>query len=382
MTKTVRKAKKTSKPKKKVAAAKAHTRVEITNVVRSAPRHRSSQRSGYYALGGVALLLGVVSAVLSGMHGGDKVLTANDLIKTNQRAPAGASDGSSSRSLVLSPILKEQFEKAKALSFSERIKFWSFFIEKNVENRKDLVALTTGKTNEDIVPFIPEKFNCTTFVETVAALSRSESPAEFVDQLIAIRYQSGKVGFGSRNHFPEAQWIPNNEKENFLSDITSKVAQEGSTRSKIEKKKIDREKWLSLQVKENVVPSAVAETVQKEWKKPISAQVSYVTISDVEKILSKIPDGTILNLVHKNDSRHPVLITHQGIVIREEGQVLLRHSSRDGYIRTNVLSDYLMRLKNQRHSRTWPLIGVSLLQLHSPQMSASTSDNKRLSESM
>ena len=41
----------------------------------------------------------------------------------------------------------------------------------------------------------------------------------------------------------------------------------------------------------------------------------------------RVENGTIVNFVHKNAENKPVLISHQGFLIREGGTVYLRHAS-------------------------------------------------------
>lgn len=66
-------------------------------------------------------------------------------------------------------------------------------------------------------------FDCTTFVETVLSVARSNQDSDFLPAMLAIRYDRAQVGFVSRNHFPEQDWIPNNIREGFFSDATAPV---------------------------------------------------------------------------------------------------------------------------------------------------------------
>lgn len=291
--------------------------------------------------------------------------------------------------------LEAEFKMASSMNLQDRIDFWSNYIEKNRKGRKMLVSMAKHMSNvisgeraiasvsgtrmlKDIVPIVPSRYDCTTFVETVAALSRSNHPDEFMKNIMEIRYLKGIPTFEKRNHFPEANWIPNNEKAGIIKDITAQIAEKGGLEFKIEKKEIDRRGWLEDQFKHHAVPSELYTKVEKEWTDPIPAQVSYIDISHIKDVMMLIPSGTVLNLVHKNDGRHPVLITHQGFVIRDGNRVLLRHASRRGHIRTNELYSYLQGLLSQQKEDTsWPLIGINL-----DQINFSASDSNRLSASM
>ena len=68
--------------------------------------------------------------------------------------------------------------------------------------------------------------DCTTFIEQVMALSIKRRLPDALDALTAIRYQGGRVGYLTRNHFPEVDWIPNNKAAGFLEDITREIAGE------------------------------------------------------------------------------------------------------------------------------------------------------------
>ncbi len=74
-------------------------------------------------------------------------------------------------------------------------------------------------------------FDCTTFVEMVLALAytRPESIKEdlsaFEEMVKLIRYGNGESSFLTRNHFPSADWIPNNTVGNgLLRDVSHEVS--------------------------------------------------------------------------------------------------------------------------------------------------------------
>jgi hypothetical protein len=66
--------------------------------------------------------------------------------------------------------------------------------------------------------------DCTTFVEHALAFAGSSSQAEAQRRLDHIRYVHGKVGYGTRRHWPEAQWVPGLVEEGYLRDVTRDVA--------------------------------------------------------------------------------------------------------------------------------------------------------------
>ncbi|MDD5304659.1 MAG: DUF1460 domain-containing protein, partial [Elusimicrobia bacterium] len=84
-------------------------------------------------------------------------------------------------------------------------------------------------------------FDCTTFVETVMALSLAKDSGDFERLINLIRYERGAVSFTARNHFTDADWIPNNIRAGFLRDITSIVA--GKEGNQIASAVIDKAGW-------------------------------------------------------------------------------------------------------------------------------------------
>jgi hypothetical protein len=268
---------------------------------------------------------------------------------------------------VRSP-LNGEFTQVKPLGLYERLNFWSSYLETNKEGRMKVMSAASGQKVDDIAPLIPKEYNCTTFLETVIALSRSENQNQFLKNLIAVRYQDSKPGFLSRNHFPEADWLPNNQKSHLISDITHDVAKMSGVASQTETKKIDRGAWLATQVKNKQISRGIASISKsnEEWSKPVEASVPYIRITDLKKVLGKIPEGAILSLVHNDEVHHPVLITHQGIVVRKGSQLYLRHASTGGLIRTSQLENYLGGLlKKQKPHSKWPLVGFNLNQINS-----------------
>jgi hypothetical protein len=89
-----------------------------------------------------------------------------------------------------------------------------------------LDALGEGPDGEfDRDPLIRfDAFDCTTFVETVMALSLESDLESAARTLQKIRYKDGQIGYATRNHITELDWVPNNVRAGYLRDITSEVA--------------------------------------------------------------------------------------------------------------------------------------------------------------
>ena len=55
-------------------------------------------------------------------------------------------------------------------------------------------------------------FDCVTYAETVIALARSRTPADFWGELRNLRYDGGRVTWAARNHFMN-RWIERNRRD-------------------------------------------------------------------------------------------------------------------------------------------------------------------------
>lgn len=355
----------------------------------AAPARKKKKASKWGALMNW-LLPGVLATVLPGLvvvglfvtaflqMEKDIAMTENEAgqVAVAQAATEPVREIASVTSRVQAPLSAE-FKEAQKLSLEQRIEFWSAQLESRAEVRDQLEFLLKGMAVDDLVPMVPKTFDCTTYVETVLALARSEGPGSFFSQLVSIRYKDGKPGFFSRNHFPDGDWIPNNRQVKILDDITFDLARSKSLRPRIATKTEHPEKWLNSVFAGKQVPEGLLAKMQESWKVPREVQLPYISISDLEKISGALPSGSVVNLVHREDSKHPVLIAHQGFIIQKDDQTLLRHASTNGQIRTVDLKQYLKSRDSQYVS--WPLIGINLNQVQS---SGSSSETKRFKASM
>ena len=260
--------------------------------------------------------------------------------------------------------LELHFNQVRSQSFSERMGYWSGVLEQDLEASRALHQLAEDRSVADSAPLFPKQFDCTTFVETVIALSRSNSPSEVIPQLLAVRYRGGEPSFENRNHFVEADWIPNNEQHHIVKDITTEVAQAGQAEPRIAERILHRSKWLTDQLRQQGASRSIASVVP-ETK---SVRIQYLSLDELgSSALEKIPSGVVVNFVREFSPKHAVLVSHQGILIRSlDGQILLRHASIGGHIRTESLTNYLdgMRRHNQKAVR-WGWLGLNLNQISS-----------------
>jgi hypothetical protein len=231
-----------------------------------------------------------------------------------------------------------------------------------------------GKYDQDPL-YRFDTFDCTTFVETIMALSLSRDVNEFEVHQDRIRYIDGNVDYFMRNHFTDLQWIPFNVQNGYMKEITEEVVAPSEIR--IAEALINYSGWvLSHKIDQIVVP--MASTTEKqvildelkshapEFQSEI-ARVNYIVIDRIlvnPKLLSNIPTGTIVNFVRPNWDLTEAAgthqnISHQGFLFRIKGVLTLRHASTAGKVEELPFLDYLKRFQNHA-----TLKGIHLMKLN------------------
>lgn len=183
-----------------------------------------------------------------------------------------------------------------------------------------------GYDSDPLIRF--DLFDCTTFVETVLALSLSDIPGVNkapVEILNSIRYKSegSEISFVNRTHFTSADWIPNLMNKNIIQDITVELFKENSVQFVTE---IDRQAWFQTSHQIHV---------------PIAKQVVILPVVELKafkknaKLWDLIPSGSLINFVGhpstiKAATGTDMDVRHQGIAIRRDGELFLRHAKSTG----------------------------------------------------
>lgn len=187
--------------------------------------------------------------------------------------------------------LTKMLRGVKATDVTERIERFS---EKFIGAKYLASPLGEGPSGKyDRNPlFRTDVFDCTTYVETVVSLALSRNFSEFENKLREIRYQKGHVDFVSRNHFPCADWLPNNEKSGVLIDITEEVgAKIGlGTATAIVDKKGWYENLPATVVRRTDLAPAEVEQLHGQLKKEgarFTAQPYSVSYIPLDKIVTK-----------------------------------------------------------------------------------------------
>jgi hypothetical protein len=232
-----------------------------------------------------------------------------------------------------------------------------------------------------------DAFDCTTFVETVMALSLDSDLGSATRTLQKIRYKDGQIGYPTRNHFTELDWLPNNVRAGYLHDITSDVA--GRNAVKISKTISKREWYLRKSLvsleggfteeeKQRLVPKLqhLGEQFPDE-----RATLTVLPVEALPLALADIPSGTIANLVHADQTDKETIVSHQVFLIKKSDGWYVRHAAFGKAVEDDPI-DILNRYKDS----SWRLIGLNLNVLHdpkpderNPEINASVAANTRRS---
>lgn len=220
-----------------------------------------------------------------------------------------------------------------------------------------------------------DTFDCTTFVETMIALSLSHTVDEFEQQMNRIRYENGEVGYLTRNHFPSLQWIPQNIQNGLLTEINDLVIPR--TQQKVARAQVHIGGWLlKHNASQIIVPQARAEEKEvllqelRELAPLYPAKLATLNYIEIKTLLAKpalinrIPHGSVVNLVRPNwdltatGGTH-MNVSHQGFLFRKKNVLYMRHASTTGVVTEEVFLNYLKRFANHA-----TLKGVHLMQVN------------------
>jgi Protein of unknown function (DUF1460) len=222
-----------------------------------------------------------------------------------------------------------------------------------------------------------DTFDCTTFVETLVSLALSRSTDEFEHRMNDIRYRKGEIEFFTRNHFAEAQWVPYNVESGLFRVINLDVAP--MEELKVSTAAINMPNWVrKFKLSDLRVPLATEDMKEllldelherADELSVVDVALEYIPIKflvDHPSRLELIPNGTVVNFVRVDWNLTevigtPLIISHQGMVFRKQGEIVLRHASNSGDQKVTEirLIDYLKRYTD--HST---LKGVHLLRLN------------------
>jgi hypothetical protein len=215
------------------------------------------------------------------------------------------------------------------------------------------------------------QLDCTTSIEEIMALSIEPDLDKAVhDTLQKIRYKDGQIGYTTRNHFTEADWVPNNVAAGYLQDITRDVA---GNRAKDAHKLVSKSAWYAGKSLDAIkgFPGETQADRQRRLKdlQALAAQfkdegstIAYVPMDVFPQVLANIPSGTIANLVRADQPGKPTIISHQILLIDKDGTKYVREAASGKEFLDVPALDYFRIYNNS----SWPLLGLNLNQILDP----------------
>jgi hypothetical protein len=172
------------------------------------------------------------------------------------------------------------------------------------------------------------EFDCTTFVETVLALTQCAaagklSPSEFRKNVKFIRYRQAKIdGYASRLHY-FTDWLSDNKKKKVLKDV-SRLLNGKPKRKKINFMTTHRELYAGLKNKEHLSKMLLVE-------KNLSRRAFYIIDRDkVARMQSAIQQGDIIAFATNQEGLD---VAHVGFAVWQGRHLHLLHaSSKEGAV--------------------------------------------------
>ncbi|MBI3552501.1 MAG: DUF1460 domain-containing protein [Elusimicrobia bacterium] len=213
--------------------------------------------------------------------------------------------------------------------------------------------------------------DCTTSVEQVMALALTGDLEKALhDTLQRIRYKDGRIGYETRNHFIEADWIPNNAAAGFLEDITEAVA---GPKTKRLRKLVCKRDWYAQRTLDDIqgFPSTTPGSEKEKRIKDLQALgarfadqetlTPYLPMDQLETLMPKLPSGTIANLVREDRPGKPTIISHQVLLIGKKGKFVRHAASGKEYLDVPAL-EYFRSCSGS----SWKPLGVNLNAIREP----------------
>lgn len=167
-------------------------------------------------------------------------------------------------------------------------------------------------------------FDCFTFLDVIEALRRAYNIDDFPEQLKNVRYFGGTVRYESRRHF-FSSWIAGEVAR--IQDVTVDVGQ--GRAQKVEKqlnRRSDGSLWLP----------GIAVTPQ---------QLHYIPSANIDmNVLSALVPGDYVGIY---SNRAGLDVSHTGLIVKNDGNVMLRHASSRKGINKVVDEDLLSYLRDK-----------------------------------
>lgn len=249
--------------------------------------------------------------------------------------------------------------------------------------RVDPLGEGAGALIDDDPLWRTDAFDCLTFVGTTLALARSVDAAGAPASLQRLRYAGGVIDFAHRNHFPAADWIPNNVRGGAVIDISARIAATlGAPRLLTHARGVvHRAQWLAaLPRNPNQARNGRLRTTDVAQRNALQALIAgstdqavdvvYLRLRELparqlQQVIAAVPDGAIVFIVRPNTSLlGPVgavtQLSHVGFVLRDaHGTAQYRNASSGRALRV-IDTPLLAYLQRMQHTRSFA--GMVVLQ--------------------
>lgn len=283
--------------------------------------------------------------------------------------PAFAEFDQSRTDLYLQQLYTQSnVEKLERLSIQRRVEYFSgLFLGRPYLGGALGEGAQSAFDNDPLYRF--DAFDCTTFVETVTALSLSRSDLDFKKNMNAIRYSGGRVSLVSRNHFTSADWNPNVEKIGILKDVTADI---GKTEVTSLETLIDKRAWYEKQAASMVLTEGNRDAkvgailTKTQILVPQLSQLNFLSkeiMTTKPELLKSFPKAGVINIVRKNWKVKDAIgtdldISHQGVFFERDGEIIFRHASFKKSSQFVVEVPLLEYVKNNFNDQTFAGVNV------------------------
>lgn len=228
-----------------------------------------------------------------------------------------------------------------------------------------------------------DAFDCQTYVDTVLALALANNLTSFKHYIRKVRYHNGQVSFIHRNHFTCLDWNINNQKQGFLTDITSTFHDEHGRRvTKVARALINKPGWYAHFTLANIriqdaTPTEQAKRLKvlKQKSRALPQTVSTIAYIPLTALFNKqgdantflfnqIPNGAIIEIVRPNWDMQQQIgtrlnVSHLGFAIWVNGTLMFRAATSTNHrVMDCPLIEYL---RETRKSPTIKGINVQLI---------------------
>ncbi len=272
----------------------------------------------------------------------------------------GSSDGKKLIGRMSEWEISKVFERLRDAETREKLEVWSSLFLNTPYFLDPLGEGYHGK--RDPKPLLDfTRVDCLSFVEQVMALAFSQSYDEVLSWLLRIRYRGGNAKFKNRHYTMTKGWILSNMQEDMLEDVTAQVVsadllQDISVGLR-PKSYWERQHRKRFEILGKDAPRGVA-------------RLKYIPIDTLIQGSIKLPVPALMHIVSEIQHSSPYLITHTGLLVKQNDVIYFRHASRSPTrqrVEDRVVEEYLETLRDfYEKERRRRVLGVNITRIIPP----------------